>query len=256
MSEDPAHRSYWRVGHTGDPLGFVPPEICEYSHRFDDLRHRFRTVYIAELAETCLRETLADFRPKLSAIGNFQREMGNEAAKELAVQSITAAWRREHVLAPLLLRLDGPIYDLTDLAQRRSVEESHSGLLLEYDMQHLDLHEITTGRRVVTQTIAGDLYDDGVAAVRFPLAPGRQPLCRSVRGAWCARSGGRDRGAHRPGASAAARCCRCLGAHAGGCGGLSVEALQSQGQGRRGLLDPVQGAPPSSVFWWLDRAPK
>jgi RES domain len=35
-------------------------------------------------------------------------------------------------------------------------------------MQHLDLHEITTARRVVTQTIARDLYDDGVAAIRFP----------------------------------------------------------------------------------------
>jgi hypothetical protein len=57
---------------------------------------------------------------------------------------------------------------LTDLAQRRGIEESHSGLLLEHGMQHLDLHEITTGRRVVTQTIAGGLYDEGVAAIRFP----------------------------------------------------------------------------------------
>jgi hypothetical protein len=111
VSEDPAHRSYWRVGHSGDPLGFVPKEICEYSHRFDDLRHRFRTVYVAELAETCLRETLADFRPKLSAIHRFRREMGNDAARELAAQSVTdpppqqlvavaAAWHL--TLAPVL----------------------------------------------------------------------------------------------------------------------------------------------------------
>jgi RES domain-containing protein len=168
VSEDPAHRSYWRVGHTGEPLGFVPLEICEYSHRFDDLHHRFRTVYIAELAETSLRETLADFRPKLSAIQHFQQEMGASAAQELPAWPITAAWRREHVLAPLLLKLHGPIYDLTDIAQRQSIEERRSALLLEHDMQHLDLHEITTSRRVVTQTIAGDLYDDGMAAIRFP----------------------------------------------------------------------------------------
>jgi hypothetical protein len=168
VSEDPAHRSYWRVGHTGGPLGFVPLEICEYSHRFDDLRHRFRTVYIAELPETCLRETLADFRPKLSTIRFFQREMGAAAATDLPAWPITAAWRREHVLAPLRLKLEGPICDLTDIAQRRSIEQRHAGLLLEHDMQHLDLHEITTGRRVVTQTIAGDLFDEGVAAVRFP----------------------------------------------------------------------------------------
>jgi len=168
VSEDPAHRSYWRVGHTGDPLGFVPLDICEYSHRFDDLRRRFRTVYIAELAETCLRETLADFRPKLSTISFFQREMGAGAPDELPAWPITAAWRREHVLAHLRLTLDGPIYDLTDIAQRRSIEERHAELLLEHDMHHLDLHEITTRRRLVTQTIAADLHDEGVAAIRFP----------------------------------------------------------------------------------------
>jgi hypothetical protein len=35
-------------------------------------------------------------------------------------------------------------------------------------MRHLDLHEITTSRRVVTQAIAGDLFDDGASAIRFP----------------------------------------------------------------------------------------
>lgn len=168
MSDAPAERIYWRVGYHGDPLGFVPSEICEWSHRFDDLRRRFRTVYVAELAETCLREVLADFRPKLSAIQRFQQEMGAEAAQELAAQPITAAWRREHVLAPVNLRLDGPIYDLTDVPQRQKIEERHVDLLVKHDMRHLDLHEITTDRRVVTQAIAGDIYDDGVSAIRFP----------------------------------------------------------------------------------------
>ena len=35
-------------------------------------------------------------------------------------------------------------------------------------MRHLDLHEITTSRRVVTQTVAADVYDYGAAAIRFP----------------------------------------------------------------------------------------
>jgi hypothetical protein len=168
VSDAPAGRTYWRVGYHGDPLGFVPSEICEWSHRFDDLRRRFRTVYVAELAETCLREVLADFRPKLSAIRRFQQEMGAEAAQELAAQPITAAWRREHVLAPVSLRLDGPIYDLTDVPQRQRIEERHVDLLVKHDMRHLDLHEITTDRRVVTQAIAGDIYDDGASAIRFP----------------------------------------------------------------------------------------
>lgn len=91
-----------------------------------------------------------------------------EAAQELAAQPITAAWRREHVLAPVRVWLDGPIYDLTDVPQRQKIEDRHVELLLEHDMRHLDLHEITTSRRVVTQAIAGDLYDDGASAIRFP----------------------------------------------------------------------------------------
>jgi hypothetical protein len=83
------------ASHHGDPLGFVPSEICEWSHRFDDLRHRFRTVYVAELAETCLREVLADFRPNLAATRRFQQEMGAGVEQELAARPITMAWRRE-----------------------------------------------------------------------------------------------------------------------------------------------------------------
>jgi hypothetical protein len=94
--------------------------------------------------------------------------MGAEATQELADQPITAAWRRENVLAPVRLRLDGPICDLTDVPQRQKIEERHVGLLLEHDMRHLDLHEITTSRRIVTQAIAGDIYDDGAVAIRFP----------------------------------------------------------------------------------------
>jgi hypothetical protein len=111
---------------------------------------------------------LADFRPNLAAIRRFQQEMGAEAAQELAARPITAAWRRENVLAPVRLRLDGGICDLTDVSQRQKIEERHVDLLLEHDMRHLDLHEITTSRRVVTQTVAADIYDDGAAAIRFP----------------------------------------------------------------------------------------
>lgn len=168
MSAAAADSAHWRVGYHGDPLGFVPSEICEWSHRFDDLHRRFRTIYVAELAETCLREVLADFRPNLSAIRRFQEEMGAEAAHELASQPITAAWRREHVLAPVRLHLDGGICDLTDVLQRQKIEERHVDLLIKHEMRHLDLHEITTSRRVVTQTVAAAIYDGGAAAIRFP----------------------------------------------------------------------------------------
>ncbi len=81
---------------------------------------------------------------------------------------MSAIWRQRHVLAPARLRLDGPVLDLTDVDQRREVELRHSAVLAEHGMAHLDMHEITTPRRVVTQTIAGDAFEHfGIAAIRF-----------------------------------------------------------------------------------------
>jgi hypothetical protein len=51
---------------------------------------------------------------------------------------------------------------------RQEVEDRHLHLLLEHGLQHLDLHEITTSRRAITQTIAAGLFDRGASAVRFP----------------------------------------------------------------------------------------
>lgn len=159
--------SYWRVGYHVDPLGFTPSELYAFNHRFDDPHGRFRTLYVAEFAETCLREVLADFRINRAALRRHVEKYGPEAAGDIESQPVTAAWRAQHVLAPLTLELDGPMIDLTDQATRHALEERHHVLLLEHDMDHLDLHEITTSRRIITQTIAADLYDTGVAAVRF-----------------------------------------------------------------------------------------
>jgi hypothetical protein len=161
-------RILWRVGYFADPLGFTPLELYQFSHRFDDLYRRFRTLYCADLAETCLREVLADFRPNLGALRRHVEHYGPEAAQDFVDEPVTAQWRRQHVLVPTVLGLDGPLVDLTDVPTRQQIEDRHVALLLEHDLQHLDLHEITTSRRAVTQTIAADLFDRGAGAVRFP----------------------------------------------------------------------------------------
>jgi len=161
-------RTLWRVGYHLDPLAFAPPELYEYSHRFDDRDERFRTLYVAELAETALREVLADFRPNLAAMRRHVQRYGPEAAADVPVEPITARWRSQHVLAPVRLALDGPLVDLTDVPTRQEIEDRHLDLIVAHDLAHLDLHEITTRRRVVTQTIAGELFDRGAAAIRFP----------------------------------------------------------------------------------------
>jgi hypothetical protein len=81
---------------------------------------------------------------------------------------VTARWREEHLLVTAKLVLDGDLIDLIEPEVRAELEDRHAALLLEHGLEHLDLHEITARRRVVTQSIAADLFDHGAAAVRFP----------------------------------------------------------------------------------------
>jgi hypothetical protein len=166
----------WRVGHRGNPLAFTPFELCAWNHRFDDARRRFRTVYCAERPETSLREVLADLRPNLKARRAFAEAFGAAALGDLPAAPVTARWREEHLLAPAELVLDGELIDLSGPAVRTDLEQRHAGLLVEHGLAHLDLHEITARRRVVTQTIAADLFDRcNAGALRFPSRLDGQP---------------------------------------------------------------------------------
>ncbi|HVV50265.1 MAG TPA: RES domain-containing protein [Polyangia bacterium] len=157
------------VGHISDPLAFTPLDLYEWNHRFDDARRRFRALYCAENPRTSLREVLAEFRPNAAAIRDFRDVFGEGAIADLAVHPVSASWREQHVMAPARVQLDGPIIDLHDLTVRHDLERRHATLLAEHGLEHLDLHEITSRRRIVTQTIAGDLFDRlGAAAVRYP----------------------------------------------------------------------------------------
>ena len=65
---DARDRAYWRVGYHADPAGFVPLEAVHVQSSLRRWQQRFRSIYVAELAETALREVLADLRPKAAAI--------------------------------------------------------------------------------------------------------------------------------------------------------------------------------------------
>jgi hypothetical protein len=158
----------WRVGHYTDPLGFVPRHHCSWAHRFDDIQQRHRTLYCATTPETALREVLADLRPNAAVIAKHLERYGPEAASSLPKAAITEKWRQDNVLVPCRMTFEGRLLDLTDINDRRMIETRHAQLLTEHGMSHLDMHEITTRRRIVTQTIGTDAYDNlDVAAIRF-----------------------------------------------------------------------------------------
>jgi len=111
---------------------------------------------------------LADLRPNLAARQAFADAFGSEALGDLPAEPVTARWREEHLLVSARLVLEGEVADLTKPQVRAELEERHAALLIEHGLEHLDLHEITARRRVVTQSIASYLFDRGVAALRFP----------------------------------------------------------------------------------------
>lgn len=99
---DAPDRAYWRVGYHADPAGFVPLELSTFNHRFDDVQRRFRSIYVAELAETALREVLAD----VVFEGRGQLEIVAEPVALTdpappALQTVCAGWRLalEHAVA-------------------------------------------------------------------------------------------------------------------------------------------------------------
>jgi hypothetical protein len=100
-----------------------------FSHRFDDIQKRFRTLYLAEFAVTCLREVLADFRPNLEARRRHIERYGPEAADDFVTAPVTAKWRRENVLVPTTLQLDGPVVDRIDAGTRQQIGDRHEELL-------------------------------------------------------------------------------------------------------------------------------
>ena len=216
MTQTPSELpTLWRVGYYANPLGFTPLDLYSFNHRFDDIHRRFRTLYCAESPETCLREVLADFRPNLGALRRHVERYGPEAAEDFTPQPVTARWRAQHVLVPVVLRLDGPLIDLTDVPTRQEIEERNIELLLEHGMDHLDLHEITTSRRVITQTIAADLFDRGASAVRFPSRLDGQACVAVFEKRGTVKAAGDPHHAHRPAARTAYQCHRAVGARAG-----------------------------------------
>ncbi len=146
-------------------MDFVPREYCGWNHRFDDLGRRFRTLYCAGLQVTAFREALACLRTDTTAIREFRALFGETRG---LVGRVTTEWRRELVLAPARIEiLAGELVDIDDVALRRRLEWEHASLLEMHDMKNLDISQVRSKTRVVTQTITGSLYDQGTAGILF-----------------------------------------------------------------------------------------
>ena len=69
---------------------------------------------------------------------------------------------RARIAAP-----DHVIVDLEDLSVRRELEEKHAALLAAHGTRHLDISQLRSDQRIVTQTIALELWTEGKAGIAY-----------------------------------------------------------------------------------------
>lgn len=160
----------WRVGHISGPPNFPLRERCSWANRFDDAPRRFRTLYCSRERATALRETLADFRPNTKALAEFRAlAAASGGDQSFPPPQVPIGWRRKRLLAPARVEFvaSGDLVDLNDPRVRADLERTHAGLLHRHGMDHLDISQIRSRDRDVTQELARALFDLGAAGVAY-----------------------------------------------------------------------------------------
>jgi hypothetical protein len=158
----------WRLGHRDDPLDYTPRRLCGWQHRWDDPEREYRTLYCAESDLTCLREVLADLRPNAKAIAELEELFGEDTPALAGVGEVAAEWRDAHLLCPALIVTAHEFCDLdAEVGMRHELERELAGLLVEHGMDHLDISQVRSRDRIVTQSVSRELYERYYAGVRF-----------------------------------------------------------------------------------------
>jgi uncharacterized protein YukE len=73
------------------------------------------------------------------------------------------------MLAPAVIRVESgtEIADLGDQILLRQLEMEHAKLLADYGIEHLDIEQVMTTHRAVTQAISRSLYENGACGIRY-----------------------------------------------------------------------------------------
>jgi len=159
----------WRLGHARNPCGFVPRTLCKGHHRFDDPQKSYRTLYGARLPITCLRELLADLRPNPKALQEFAQVLNDGADDALTIAGVVSSeWRRAHVLVWAEVEFQkGRFVALEAPAVLERLAQIHKPLLQRFGIKKLELNNVRSRQRLLTQSLARTLYDEGNAGILF-----------------------------------------------------------------------------------------
>jgi hypothetical protein len=145
-------------------LDFPPSRFLSWRNRFDHPDKVFRTLYCAEQRETAFREVLADFRPNAKARAEYRRLHG----EELPAPRITSAWWEGRVLAQGTIQVvRGVLVDIDDPVLRQEFAQVHADFLAYHGTDHLDIAQIRSKDRAITQGMTRFLADRGAAGIIY-----------------------------------------------------------------------------------------
>jgi hypothetical protein len=143
--------------------------MCKWQNRFDDPQKKYRTLYAAKRAITCLRELLADLRPNPKALQEFENVFSKTDEQSIAVAGIVSAkWRRQHVLAHARPRLaSGRLIPVESPTVLKRLEHAHAKLLRAHGFKSLNIPRLRSRDRPITQACARTFYEEGRAGVLY-----------------------------------------------------------------------------------------
>jgi len=157
------------VGHISAPLDFVPLDRTPWTHRFDDPKRSYRTLYCAQHRETCFLEVFYSQRPDLIAIKELAASHGcsfDEARQQAGKVSLDEILTRS--IAPARIEIEsGDVLDIEDLALRSKLELEHLDSLVAKKLKELDLSLLRSGDRALTRKIGRSLFEKGASGVAY-----------------------------------------------------------------------------------------
>jgi hypothetical protein len=159
----------WRLGHPDDPFGFVPRSLCSWSYRFDDPVKEYRTLYVAEDRLTCFLEVFQDLRPNAAAIALYsQMEDAGDGMDLHEAGILTRTHLENRGLSPAKIRPEAVrLLAVEDLRVRRDLTKNLAPTLVAQSVNYLDLGEIRSDNRALTQAISRQAYEEGYHMLMF-----------------------------------------------------------------------------------------
>jgi hypothetical protein len=111
---------------------------------------------------------LADLRPNAKAIAELRELFGDATPAVRDAGVVGRELLEAHLLCPARAVGDGDLCDIdADIQLRHGLEHAHAALLSAHEMDHLDISQVRSKDRIVTQTVSRSLFTRGYAGVAF-----------------------------------------------------------------------------------------